>query len=843
MEAAAQQIIDLDHARAALQSGSDVSEPVRKLAHSFGITRPEAGTLCAITAALDKLENPEKYARDRDAWEAHGAKERNYRQWKRKLTSLTNAEIEEAADLALAAVTEDVEELVAEAAEAFSERREATLETSGTLPAREKQYGQTFEMHHVRDALEGVVSESKVDPVDELKLAGNELYAAGKYVKAKDMYSRAIDKCPQAALFTNRAACYLQEGKWRKAIADCDKALAIDPCWPRAFERKAQALMEIRKYKEVISICEQGLNHASKKQVLQTLLGTAKHKVFIEQQPTTYESRGGAAEIEHLKSGIKARFERGPVRKPTLGEMKATEAFVAAEQRTTRKALELECKGRVDEAVLLYEEGAANGSTTAMCALSRIFVHGQGVPVDQERGAGWAKRCIANGPDPAHKRMDLQTDAALHSAYGMLGQCFRHGWGVEMNLIKASELLSVAAEAGDTTSMNNLGSLKYQLASNEEEEKEAVAWYRKAAEAAYPLGMVNLGFALMDGFGCEVNYAEAEQWLNKAAAFGDASARLGLAKLKNMQGASGEAVADEVKRSIELQLEQGGEVTHTAALNAFQLLIEEQKHIDNDTTTEFLSEQLLDLDIIPPAFSFDHTKPLDQQLEMHRQELLSTLLLNRPLTKIEEQAVEHVMETPSGFSARLLGNFLIYRGQRARGLKAFEVGARFEDAISAYQLGELLLEDGDTPQAVKYLRQASSAGVREANDSLAGLKAKMNAPDCDQDVRSSTPQTTTAASAIDDIADLLKTEVSASTDDVQKLTKFFRQLASPTSPNPSSARLLGDSPFDRAVIMQQFVKENPDSLTGNSLLFASKFHMAAELELREGNADAAIDVR
>ena len=109
------------------------------------------------------------------------------------------------------------------------------------------------------------------------------LYADRKYAEAKRAYSEAIELSPQAALFTNRAACYVQECKWKKVVEDCDRALTLDPLWGRAFERKASALIKLQKHDEARSVAEAGVSLATSQKLVQ-LLGQAKQHIFIESQ-------------------------------------------------------------------------------------------------------------------------------------------------------------------------------------------------------------------------------------------------------------------------------------------------------------------------------------------------------------------------------------------------------------------------------------------------------------------------------------------------------------------------------------------------------------------------------
>ena len=73
----------------------------RDLAHAFGAVHPEAGTLRAIRAVIDQLDNPASFARNKDAYEKHGASEATFKKWKKKLAAFV---VQEEVDTGTAAV-------------------------------------------------------------------------------------------------------------------------------------------------------------------------------------------------------------------------------------------------------------------------------------------------------------------------------------------------------------------------------------------------------------------------------------------------------------------------------------------------------------------------------------------------------------------------------------------------------------------------------------------------------------------------------------------------------------------------------------------------------------------
>lgn len=82
----ARQLTVLAAALCAIRNGETSSETLRDLAQAFGATHPKAGTLRAIQAVLDQIENPSDFTRDQDAYEKHGATKATFCRWKQKLT-------------------------------------------------------------------------------------------------------------------------------------------------------------------------------------------------------------------------------------------------------------------------------------------------------------------------------------------------------------------------------------------------------------------------------------------------------------------------------------------------------------------------------------------------------------------------------------------------------------------------------------------------------------------------------------------------------------------------------------------------------------------------------------
>ncbi|GMN46760.1 hypothetical protein TIFTF001_015936 [Ficus carica] len=67
-----------------------------------------------------------------------------------------------------------------------------------------------------------------------LKEKGNEYFKAGNFLKAAALYTQAIKQDPNNfALYSNRAAAFLQLVKLNKALADAETTIALSPQWEK----------------------------------------------------------------------------------------------------------------------------------------------------------------------------------------------------------------------------------------------------------------------------------------------------------------------------------------------------------------------------------------------------------------------------------------------------------------------------------------------------------------------------------------------------------------------------------------------------------------------------------
>lgn len=130
-----------------------------------------------------------------------------------------------------------------------------------------KYFNKSLTEHRTPDVLAKVkeAEKSKVqkekeacyDPAlaDVARNTGNDLFKAGNFTEAMKYYNEAIkrnEKDPRN--FSNRAACYSKLMAFPEAIKDCDIAITLDPTFIKAYTRKANIYLMMRKHQECLDV-------------------------------------------------------------------------------------------------------------------------------------------------------------------------------------------------------------------------------------------------------------------------------------------------------------------------------------------------------------------------------------------------------------------------------------------------------------------------------------------------------------------------------------------------------------------------------------------------------------
>ncbi|KEG14869.1 small glutamine-rich tetratricopeptide repeat protein [Trypanosoma grayi] len=88
---------------------------------------------------------------------------------------------------------------------------------------------------------------------EEIKNKGNDLMGEVKYKEAIAYYTKAIEMEPENHIFfANRAAAHTHLKDYRSALLDCERAIAIDPNYPKGYARMGTVFFYQEKYSSAV---------------------------------------------------------------------------------------------------------------------------------------------------------------------------------------------------------------------------------------------------------------------------------------------------------------------------------------------------------------------------------------------------------------------------------------------------------------------------------------------------------------------------------------------------------------------------------------------------------------
>ena len=142
----------------------------------------------------------------------------------------------------------------------------------------------------------------------------------------------------------------------------------------------------------------------------------------------------------------------------------------------------------------------------------------------------WGQESAVKPASPALSAAELQSlrakaDSGDSAAQFSLGQAYDFGTGVKQNDSQACAWYRKAAEQSYPPAQNSLGVMYRSGRGVEASKEQAVEWYRKAAKQGFSKAMFNLGTAYFNGDGVPVNDTTAYAWFLAAQEHGSDSGR------------------------------------------------------------------------------------------------------------------------------------------------------------------------------------------------------------------------------------------------------------------------------------------------------------------------------
>ena len=130
-----------------------------------------------------------------------------------------------------------------------------------------------------------------------------------------------------------------------------------------------------------------------------------------------------------------------------------------------------------------------------------------------------------------------------------LGFMYFMGQGVTQDYKQAVEWYRKAAEQGHANAQCSLGFMYFMGQGVTQDYKQAAEWTRKSAEQGYPMAQYNLGYMYESGQGVTKDLSQAKEWYRKAAARGYDAAKEALANLERRRNLTKSELIDIMKKS------------------------------------------------------------------------------------------------------------------------------------------------------------------------------------------------------------------------------------------------------------------------------------------------------
>ena len=127
-------------------------------------------------------------------------------------------------------------------------------------------------------------------------------------------------------------------------------------------------------------------------------------------------------------------------------------------------------------------------------------------------------------------------DLGYVQAMYKLGMVYETGIGVKLDMKEAVKYYRMAANRGCADAQLSYGRLFHEGSSvTQQDYAEGARLYKLAADQGLTSAEFNLGLGYVNGQGVAEDYAEASRWFERAAAKGDAQAAVALEKVGNLR--------------------------------------------------------------------------------------------------------------------------------------------------------------------------------------------------------------------------------------------------------------------------------------------------------------------
>mmetsp|Transcript_74513 Transcript_74513/g.136159 ORF Transcript_74513/g.136159 Transcript_74513/m.136159 type:complete len:332 (-) Transcript_74513:39-1034(-) len=270
--------------------------------------------------------------------------------------------------------------------------------------------------------------------VRTLKQQGDKAYASRDFGSAIERYSEALEIVEDAVVLSNRSATHAQKQNHEKALNDAQRAMKLQPSWPRLYHRCGHSLFHLGRFTEAIKSFEAGLKLDPEdsflvdglKDLLQytePALGNGGEKEYVEPEEEApaapaapSEEPAGAFSPPPRRSGAFSAAAAGGGASPTAGAQtkSASDDAPPTADELRDKGNGFYRAGKFSAAIKAYNaavdanpDDARNWANRAAAQIGMLSEFGKGMPPAKLR----------ENPYYANSLNDLNKAIALDSKY------------------------------------------------------------------------------------------------------------------------------------------------------------------------------------------------------------------------------------------------------------------------------------------------------------------------------------------------------------------------------------------------------------------------------------------
>lgn len=178
-------------------------------------------------------------------------------------------------------------------------------------------------------------------------------------------------------------------------------------------------------------------------------------------------------------------------------------------------------KGATQEAVEALSFAAEKGHPAALWKLARMYATGDGVQEDDAKAFQIYSRIANENADGNPRGRDAPFIA---DAFVALGEYLRSGipGGLQPDEARARRFFAYAASYfGDSEAQYRLAGMYLDGQGGEKNERQAVRWFKLAADKGHPRAQATFGQLLLKGVGVARSQTKGLMWLDVAARSSD----------------------------------------------------------------------------------------------------------------------------------------------------------------------------------------------------------------------------------------------------------------------------------------------------------------------------------